>query len=145
MPDRRHTMKMKFNIIIAIFCASALLFSCTTVWSQHRQRMDQIYAERLELLKQLPPNQRMQALESLDTPTRAGGYTSFTYTPTPQPQRGTITTIDPRTFLQHTTPYTITPRSAVPSVGYSFDRNGQLTSTIYADPWTVTFGNSNED
>ena len=134
-------MKMKFNIIIAIFCASALLFSCTTVWSQHRQRMDQIYAERLELLKQLPPSQRMQALESLATPARAGGYnTSFTYTPTPQPQRGTITTIDPRTNMQYTTPYTITLQRAVPYVGYSFDSNGQLTSTVYADPWTATFG-----
>ena len=133
-------MKMKFNIIIAIFCASALLFSCTTVWSQHRQRMDQIYAERLELLKQLPPNQRMQALESLDTPTRAGGYTSFTYTPTPQPQRGTITTIDPRTNMQYTTPYTITPQRPAPSITYSFDNNGHLTPTLHADPWTVTFG-----
>ena len=87
----------------------------------------------------------MQAIESLDTPTRAGGYTSFTYTQRPQPQYGTITTIDPRTNLQYTTPYTVTTQRTAPYVGYSFDSNGQLTSTVYADPWAVTFGDANEN
>jgi hypothetical protein len=119
-----------------------MLCSCT---SQHSQRMDQIYAERLELLKQLQPEHRMQELESLDTITRSGGYTSFTYTPRPQPQYGTITTINTNNNLAYTTPYTVTPQRPAPYIGYSIDNNGHLTPTIYVDPWTVTFGDSNED
>ena len=137
-------MKTKM-VIIVILCASSLLCSCQNNWTRNRQRWAEIYAERLELLKQLPPEQRMQALESLDTPSRAGGYTSFTYTPTPQPQRGTITTIDPRTNMQYTTPYTVTPQRQAPSISYSFDNYGNLTPTLHTDQWTVVFGSGSSD
>ena len=65
---------------------------------------------------------------------------SFTYTPRPQPQYGTVTTVNPYTNQVYTTPYTITPQRPAPSIGYSFDSNGQLSTTLNADPWTVVFG-----
>jgi outer membrane biogenesis lipoprotein LolB len=136
---------MKTKLMLIAIIASALLCSCQNNWTSNRQRWDKIYAELLELLKQIPPEYRMQALESFDTTTRSGGYTSFTYTQRPQPQYGTITTINPNNNLAYTTAYTVTPQRPAPYIGYSFDNHGNLTPTIYADPWTVTFGDSNED